>query len=404
MAIVEVVKYNGSSDIFAWKFPGEALATWSQLIVNESQEAVLIKDGKVYDVFESGRYKLSTANIPLLNKVISLPFGGRSLFTAEVWFINKAYNLSIKWGTASPIQIQDSKYGIFVPVRANGMFGIQIADSKKFMIKLVGILRKFDKASVSKYFRGLYVTKVKDAISTYLIHKGISILEINAHINELSEYMKEKIMPEMDEFGISLVNFFVNEISMPEDDTAVIRLKDALSKRAEMNIIGYSYQQERSFDTLEGAAKNNGSSSSFMGAGVGLGMGLGMGKVMGTNFEEISKEVTLSNSDKSEKECPKCHSAMQTTQRFCSVCGYDSNGKKEEVLKCSSCNSEINKNTKFCPECGRKINHCPQCGNDLADGIDKCSSCGYELSKICPNCGNEVSPKVKFCPECGEKL
>ena len=86
----------------------------------------------------------------------------------------------------------------------------------------------------------------------------------------------------MAEYGIKLVNFYVNDISVPEDDLAVKKLKDALAKKAEMNIIGYSYQQERSFDTLEGAANNKGSGSApLMGAGIGLGMGVGLGSAMG---------------------------------------------------------------------------------------------------------------------------
>lgn len=274
MAVVEVVKYNGTPDVFAWKYPSEELGTWTQLIVNESQEAVLFKGGKALDVFGSGRHTLETANIPFLSKVINLPFGGRSPFTAEVWYINKVHSLDIKWGTATPIQLQDPKYGIFAPVRSFGQFGIKIEDSKKFLVKLVGTLATFDKQSLLKYFRGLYVTKVKDTISSYLVHKQISLLEINAYLDELSTYMKERIEPTMNDYGISLVNFFVNDINIPEDDSAVKKLKDALAKRAEMNIVGYSYQQERSFDTLEGAATNPGSASSgLMGAGMGLGMG-----------------------------------------------------------------------------------------------------------------------------------
>ena len=84
MAIVEVVKYNGKPDVLAWKYPNEELGTWTQLIVNESQEAVLVKGGKVFDGFDSGRHTLETANIPILNKIINLPFGGRSPFTAEM--------------------------------------------------------------------------------------------------------------------------------------------------------------------------------------------------------------------------------------------------------------------------------------------------------------------------------
>ena len=408
MAIVEVIKYNGGPDVFAWKYPSEELGSWTQLIVNESQEAVLFKGGKALDVFQSGRHTLDTANIPILNKIINLPFGGRSPFTAEVWYISKAYSLDIKWGTASPIQIQDPKYGIFTPVRSNGMFGVQIEDSKKFLVKLVGTLPVFDQGSIVKYFRGLYVTKVKDAISSYLVHKQISVLEINAYIDELSDYMKERIEPTMQEYGIKLVNFYVNDISIPEDDSAVIKLKEALSKRAEMNILGYSYQQERSFDTLEGAAKNTSSSSApLMGAGIGLGMGVGLGSTVGGAFGGIATEINT-NKSLATKECPKCHAQMDANQRFCGSCGFDSESIEKETKQvkiiCSKCGCELTEKCKFCPDCGKKYNPCPGCGADLEEGITKCPDCGYEKPQKCPKCGVDIQKGVKFCPECGESL
>lgn len=407
MAIVEVVKYNGGPDVFAWKYPSEELGTWTQLIVNESQVAILFKGGKALDIFESGRHTLETANIPILNNIINLPFGGRSPFTAEVWYVNKIFSLDIKWGTASPIQIQDPKYGVFVPVRANGMFGIQIEDSKKFLIKLVGTLSIFDKSNLLKYFRGLYITKVKDTISTYLIKKQVGIMEINAYIDELSNYMKERIEPTLREYGINLVNFYVNDISIPEDDPAVIKLKEALAKRAEMNIIGYSYQQERSFDTLEGAANNPGSSSaSFMGAGMGLGMGVGLGGAVGGAFGNVAEEINTQK-EETKKECPKCHAKMSVKQRFCSVCGFDAEDKhieKSNKIVCSKCGKELTEKTKFCPECGKKYNPCPECGADMLEGSEKCSGCGYVLPRKCPKCESLISKNAKFCPECGESL
>ncbi|HCF49369.1 MAG TPA: antifreeze protein type I, partial [Syntrophomonas sp.] len=278
MALVEVVKYNGTPDVFAWKFPSEELGNWTQLIVNESQEAVLFKGGQALDVFPSGRHTLETANIPILNNIINLPFGGHSPFTAEVWYVNKVHSLDVKWGTASPIQLQDPKYKVFVPLRSFGQFGIRIEDSKKFLIKLVGTLPVFDKENLGNYFRGLYLTKAKDSIASYLINKQISLLEINAYLDELSDHIKAKMVPVLDDYGIQLINFYVNDINVPEDDPAVIQLKSALAKRAEMDIVGYNYIQERSFDTLEGAATNPGSiQSGMMGAGIGLGMGVGVG-------------------------------------------------------------------------------------------------------------------------------
>ena len=176
MAIVDVVQYHGTPDIFAWRYPSNELGTWTQLIVNESQEAILVKGGQICDVFTAGRHTLSTGNIPILNKIINLPFGGRSPFTAEVWFINRVFSLDIKWGTASPIQLQDPKYKIFAPVRAFGQFGIQIEDSKKFLVKLVGTMPFFNTKTLTDYFKGLYVTRVKDRLSSCLVESKISIL------------------------------------------------------------------------------------------------------------------------------------------------------------------------------------------------------------------------------------
>lgn len=408
MAIVEVVKYNGNPDVFAWKYPSEELGTWTQLIVNESQEAILFKGGRALDVFQSGRHTLETANIPLLNKIINLPFGGRSPFTAEVWYVNKIYSLDIKWGTPSPIQLQDPKYNVFVPVRAFGQFGIKIENSKQFLMKLVGTLPIFDKISILKYFRGLYLTKVKDSISSYLVHEQVSIMEINAYLDELSQHLQGKIEPTLAEYGIKLINFYVNDISVPEDDPAVKQLKSALAKRAEMNIIGYNYQQERSFDTLEGAAKNPGSTSAnLMGAGLGLGMGAAVGGAVGGQFGGIAKELDTQTRD--TKLCPNCNSVMEKGKRFCAGCGYDTFKSSEEVkhdrVVCSRCGAEFKNTMKFCSECGKKYNPCPKCGADLNEGTEVCPKCNYEFPKPCPACGAVLPNRnARFCPECGHPL
>lgn len=406
MAVVDIVQYSGSPDIFAWKFPNNELGTWTQLIVNESQEAILVKGGQVCDVFGAGRHTLHTNNIPILNKIVNLPFGGRSPFTAEVWFINKVFSLDIKWGTSSPIQLQDPKYKVFVPVRAFGQFGIQIENSKAFLLKLVGTLPQFDKDSIVKYFRGLYLTKAKDAISSYLVHKSISILEINAYLDEISTYLQEKMTPMFAEYGIKLVTFFVNDINVPETDPAVTKLKAALAKRAEMDIVGYSYQQERSFDTLETAAGNPGSmSGGFMGAGMGMGMGIGMGNMMAQQFSGMTQNI---NTTPQTKQCPSCHGQIGANERFCNLCGHDTNAQpkatSESKIKCSACGAAMTEKTKFCPECGNRYNPCHNCKADIPDGAKVCPECGTKVPTPCSKCGHLITGNTKFCPECGQSL
>lgn len=375
MAIVEVLKYNGKSNVFAWKYPNEELGTWTQLIVNESQEAVFVKEGKILDILGAGRHTLSTENIPLLSKLINLPFGGKSPFTAEVWYINKAYSLDVKWGTATPIQLQDPKYQVFIPVRAFGQFGIRISDSTKFLKNLVGVLKIFESDDIIEYFRGLFMTKVKDVVSNYLIRKKISILEINAYLDEISQCLKESILEEMNKYGIDLVNFYVISIDTPEDDDAVIRLKEALAKKAEMNIVGYDYRQERSFDTLDGVTQNSDSTTNnLMGAGIGLAMGMGLGGNIGNQFGNMASNINV----------------------------QEKNGEKK--VKCSNCNYEYSKDVKFCPNCGNIYNACPSCGADIEDGETICKECGNRLPIRCPKCNARTLPNQKFCTSCGASL
>lgn len=378
MAIVNIIKYDGGIDEFIWKYPYDEIGTWSQLIVNETQEAILVKDGKICDIFKAGKYTLDTKNIPILNKIINIPFGNESPFKVEIWFVNKRVNLDIKWGTSTPIQLQDPKYGIFIPVRSFGQFGIKLEDSKTFFTKLIGTKNSFNRSEINNYFRGVYLSKVKDIISSYIVNKKISILEINSYIIELSDYIKKSLIPLFDVYGISLVNFFINDINVPDEDESVKKLKTALAKRAEMDIVGYNYLQERSFDTLEGAAKNssNGIGNSFMGAGIGMAMGVGLGNTFNENFN--SNIITQKNTDL----------------------------KNKEYVVCKKCGQKNLKGTKFCPECGAlQYKKCSKCGAiQEKENAKFCFECGAPLLKKCNKCNTVLSDETKFCPECGTKV
>ena len=292
MAVIDLVKWDGSPNLLAWKYPSEELSTWTQLVVNESQEGFLVRGG-VYDgPFGGGRHTLTTENIPLIRNLIGIPFGGKSPFSAEVWFVNKVTNLDIRWGTPDPIQLKDPKYDIMIPVRAFGQYGIAISDSKKFLMKIVGTLSGFDVNTLSDYFKGVFTTKIKTEIANSIIKVGVSVLEIATHLEELSSMLKVSLSKEMEEYGIRLVQFNIHSINMPEEDPAVISLKTALAKKTEMGILGFNYQQERSFDVLQTAAGNEGNAGGVMGAGLGMGMGVGLGGIMGQAMSQATSPMS----------------------------------------------------------------------------------------------------------------
>ena len=317
---LEVIHHHGDINTFAWRYPNHHIRRWSQVIVNEAQEAVFVKDGLDFQVLKPGRHSLKSGNIPFIDRFISLFFGGESPFLAEIWFINKAHVLDVKWGTANPLQLRDPKYDVCFPVRAFGQFGLQIDDSVKFMQRLVGNMDFFNRNDILDFFKGLYLTKVGDIISSYLIHSDISLLEVNAYLDEISAFALEEMSGIFDEYGVKLVSFYINNVNVPENDPVLVELKAALAKKTAMELVGYSYQQERSFDTMEGAANNpNSMSSGFMGAGLGLGMGAGLGGMMGTQFGDIAKVLNIEEL----KTCPACNGKIGKFEKFCHLCGAD---------------------------------------------------------------------------------
>ena len=112
MAIIDRIKFDGlAREWLIYRYPGDSFVMGTQLIVGEGQVAVFVKGGKALDFFTAGTHTLSSSNIPLLQGIINLPFGGRTPFTAEVYFINKTAKLDINWGTIDPIQVAVLKLG-----------------------------------------------------------------------------------------------------------------------------------------------------------------------------------------------------------------------------------------------------------------------------------------------------
>lgn len=285
MAIIDIVKYEQQEREIVHKFPSCDLRWGSQLVVYPGQIAFFAKGGKLYDKFTEGTYTLKTKNVPLLNKIINLPFGGDSPFQADVWFVNLLTRLDLLWGTETPIQLEDPKYHIIVPVRAYGQYGFKISDASKFMSSLVGNMPSFDESKLQSYFRGILLSKLTNIIARKIIRDEISILEINTYIEDLSDFCKENLNPVFNEYGISVERFNIISINVPEKDDSLNSIKRAKNLKARLQITGTDvYRMERTFDVMDSAAKNEGNGGAFLNAGFGLGTGVTMGNV-------FSKEI-----------------------------------------------------------------------------------------------------------------
>ncbi len=279
MALIDVVKWEVNQKEFCHKFPSNDLRIGTQLVVYPAQTAFFVKGGKILDAFESGTYTLKAENLPLLNKIINFPFGGNSPFQAEVWFVNQITKLDLKWGTPTPINLEDPKYSIIVPVRGFGQYGIKIADPKLLLETLIGNMSSFTTDDIYSYFKGKLVSRLSQTISQKITRDGISILDINSYLVDISEYCNEEINKSFVKYGISLVDFAIMSINVPQEDPSFIKLKEAKATAAQLKIQGKDvYQMQRSFDVLEKAAANEGIGASQI---MGIGVGMGLSGVMG---------------------------------------------------------------------------------------------------------------------------
>lgn len=281
MALIDVVRHEMTDGDFCAKFPSDDLRIGTQLIVYPSQTAFFVKGGQICDEFSSGTYTIKTNNIPILNKLINLPFGGDTPFRAEIWFVNSISKLDMSWGTPSPIQVEDPKYNIIVPVRAHGQYGIQITKPRLFLETLIGNMQSFDADKICQYFKGKIVSALNTLIANQIINEKTSVLDINTLLFEISEKIEENLNKILNKYGIKVIEFSIASITVPEDDSSVVRLKKAKDLAAELTITGRDvYQMRRSFDVLESAASNEGVGGQMVGAGMGLGVGTSIGNAM----------------------------------------------------------------------------------------------------------------------------
>ena len=349
----------------------EDLTTKSQLVVYESQEAIFFKNGQALDLFGSGRHELTTENLPLIKKLFSGIFGKKTPFPCDVFFVNKVSLLDFIWGTDSPIDLADPKYSMIVGVRANGQTTIRISDSRRFITKISGMLYEYTADTLKRAVKGLMIAPIKECIAQAIIEKGVSVLEITPRLTEISENIQQKLNAKIESLGITVENFSVNAILASDGDLDALKKakSDMLAGMNEADIEAYkmeklsmararsrategcTYQEERRFDILEGAAKNDSTSGGLINMGVGLGVGAGVVKEVGSMTASITGVTASPTSNPASAVCSDCGETIPTGAKFCPNCG-----KARPVNRfCPECGTKAAEGAKFCAECGTKL-------------------------------------------------
>ncbi len=425
MPIMSVIKNTAMGNSLCAKVPYEDFNIGSQLIVAEYEEALFMKDGVIEEVFGPGKYTLTTENYPFLTKFISkFVSGGVSAYNCKVYYINKSHHLELKWGTGSPIRVIDPVWGIEVHVQARGAYTAIVKDGKKFFLKFVGASANAVEQDIVKNFKTAFIQNITDGLAEYLVSQKDEVLVVCNKKKALADEMAPILNGILDEYGMELVNFYIESIEIPENDPCMTRIRELRIQRQEKMFereqsaaderLRYNLRRESSeadryvsgqmaqadyermnirdqdgnngwarqeyADALKTMAGNDSAGGAIMNAGMGLTMGASVGSMvgamMGTNID--GGPIAGAASGTPKIICPKCNAVMAAGLKFCSNCGSPLEQKKEV---CASCGAELMPGMKFCGQCGAPV----------------------AVAKICKSCGAELAPGQTFCGQCGTK-
>ena len=342
--VVEWTDFTGDQIVHRWPQYGQAdISMGAQLVVRESQAAVFFRDGKALDVFGPGRHTLTTGNLPLLERIINIPFGGRTPFQAEVYFVNMRTFTNLKWGTASPVIFRDQELGA-VRLRAYGLFTMRVDDPQLFVNKVVGTEHRYDTESVAAWLRDFIVARFNDVLGTTLD----SVFDLASRYDELGAAAKARLTDDFRNYGMVLEDFLIDAVTPPDEVNRMI------DERAAMGAVGDldRFTRYRTAQAIGDLARAGGDSGGAAATGAGLGLGVTMAQLFAQALNpQQAAAPGVATPVEGTTTCPNGH--------------------------------VVAREAKFCPQCGAKIEQ--------------------HLPGRCPN-GHPVPPGSKFCPECGARV
>lgn len=407
-----IIRWEGGDNrMLVYKSELTDFNTESILVVDESQQALLYKDGQAEGPYKSGRYVLPTNNLPSFREKFARLFtrrksgavDGSTPFTCDVYFVNTVNDVNIDWGTPSRILVKDPVYNELVNVGANGNVKVKISDPMRFVVSINGRMGGYTIDRFAATVRGELLTVLKTHIADAIVAEKVSLLEIATRLETLSKAVERRLNERLEDFGVEAVHLNINDISVDADSQGRLlerqrkmntvldaqlqadaeyiiadRRLDADVKRTERmaeakaherQVQGYTYQDEQYWATQQDFAKNP-----------GIMFRPGMMPPMGYPGMPYPNMM---------------YPGPVPGNQF-----YNPYGTPNAVTSCPQCGQPVQPNSAFCGMCGAKIQQ-PQQGQPAQQSHQYNQTA---QSSKCPKCGYPLTPRMSVCPNCDYDL
>ena len=340
LALKSIDWQDSSNNTLVYKYPmdGRKIFYGSKLTVRESQAAVFLNKGEIADIFEPGMYSLKTSTLPILSDLLGLPYGFKSPFMADVFFVNTKQFTNQKWGTTNPITMRDKDFGT-IRIRAYGSYAFKVINPGTFLKEIFGTTSSFSTEDITNYLRTMVIAGISDTIA----ESKIGALDLASNLLEFNKMAVNNIQASFEKIGLAVTNCVIENISFPE------AVEKAIDTRSSLGVLGDhmdTFVKYQSAEAIRDAAKNPGVS--------GFGAQMGTGIALGNMLKDSLNETPAPKSEqKPGKACSKCGTECKSSAKFCPECGTKFTAKQERF--CPECGAKVTAAAKFCGECGFKL-------------------------------------------------
>ena len=279
--IFDVVEYPSEmADEIVHRFPETGVADLrlgSQVIVRESQNVVFFRDGHALDVLGPGRHTITTANVPLLTALLGQAFGGRTPFTAEVYYVSMREFADRKWGTPQPTIVRNPGVGLGVALlQGFGTYSFQVKDPQQFVTQLVGAQGAYRTSDIETRLRTMLLSKLQDVLGETTSKSNV--LDLIGLTEELGAAVRAKAQDDFLAIGLLLKSFYIGNLKPSEKSAEELRQMGMLDMQ--------TYTQLQAADAMRDAAQNPAGGA---GLTAGIGAGIGIGNVLTGSLAGMSQ-------------------------------------------------------------------------------------------------------------------